>query len=188
MQDPRSDDELMLAYARGELRAFEALYERYRQALYRYLFHALGNRATADDLYQDVWSRIIDARARFRSDGGFKRYAFRIAHNRLVDHWRELGRQGEQAEFTEAELSAPAENQPEGFSEREQQAQGLREALMQLSGEQRQAFLLQQEAGLSLADIAERSGVGRETVKSRLRYAVQRLRGLLSPGTEAAGP
>ena len=188
MDDPRCDDELMLAYASGEARAFELLYERYRQTLYRYLLHALGDRALADDLYQDVWSRIIDARTRFRKGHGFKRYAFRIAHNRLVDHWRQLGRRGGSSALEDQPLAAPNEQQPERASEREQQAMRLHQALMQLSHEQREAFLLQQEAGLSLADIAEHSGVGRETVKSRLRYAVQRLRGLLAPGTEAAGP
>ncbi|NDY95524.1 sigma-70 family RNA polymerase sigma factor [Wenzhouxiangella limi] len=188
MDDARTDDDLMLAYARGEARAFEVLYERYRQPLYRYLLHALGDRAAADDLYQDVWSRIIDARARFRKSRGFKRYAFRIAHNRLVDHWRALERQGSSGEFDELRLAAPSEQQPDSASARDQQAQQLRQALMQLSTEQREAFLLQQEAGLSLADIAAHSGVGRETVKSRLRYAVKRLRNLLGPGPEAAGP
>jgi RNA polymerase sigma-70 factor (ECF subfamily) len=188
MTDPRADDDLMLAYARGDVRAFEVLYGRYRQPLYRYLFHAVGERASADDLYQDVWSRIIDARMRFQKGHGFKRYAFRIAHNRLVDHWRALERQGKSSEVDEQSLPAPVEQQPDSARELDEQAGQLREALMQLSTEQREAFLLQQEAGLSLADIAERSGVGRETVKSRLRYAVKRLRGLLSPNPEAAEP
>ncbi|MEE4638114.1 MAG: sigma-70 family RNA polymerase sigma factor [Wenzhouxiangella sp.] len=188
MKVPRSDDDLMLAYARGDVQAFEVLYERYRQPLYRYLFHAVGDRSTADDLYQDVWSRIIDARARFQKDRGFKRYAFRIAHNRLIDHWRAQGRQNVDGEFDDQLFPAPAHDQPDHAGEREQQAHQLRRALMELSVEQREAFLLQQEAGLSLADIAEHSGVGRETVKSRLRYAVKRLRMLLSPGPEATGP
>jgi len=188
MNDPRADDDLMLAYARGDARAFEVLYERYRQPLYRYLFHAVGDRASADDLYQDVWSRIIDARTRFQKGKGFKRFAFRIAHNRLVDHWRALERHGNSSELEEQSLPAPAGQQPDSAGERDQLALQLREALMQLSAEQREAFLLQQEAGLSLADIAERSGVGRETVKSRLRYAAKRLRGLLSPNPEAAEP
>jgi RNA polymerase sigma-70 factor (ECF subfamily) len=188
MTDPRADDDLMLAYARGDVRAFEVLYDRYRQPLYRYLFHAVGERASADDLYQDVWSRIIDARACFQKGKGFKRYAFRIAHNRLVDHWRALERHGKSSEVDEQSLPAPFEQQPDSARELDEQAGQLREALMQLSTEQREAFLLQQEAGLSLADIAERSGVGRETVKSRLRYAVKRLRALLSPNPEAAEP
>lgn len=187
MTDPRTDDDLMLAFARGASDAFEALYERYRKPMYRYLYHAVGDKATADDLYQDVWSRIIDARGKFRRGNGFKRWAFRIAHNRLVDHWRRLGRQpGLDDEALDA-LPGDRRQAPDATAERDQQAERLRDALMQLPLAQRETFLLQQEAGLSLADIAERGGVGRETVKSRLRYAVGKLRAILEPGPEAAG-
>ncbi len=188
MDDPRSDDDLMLAYAGGDARAFEVLYARYRQPLYRYLVHAVGDRAIGDDLYQDVWSRIIGARSRFRQGAGFKRYVFRVAHNRLVDHWRSQARQGQKHSVDEWPLAAPADHQPDASNERDQQRQHLRAALMALSTEQREAFLLQQEAGLSLADIADRSGVGRETVKSRLRYAVKRLRGMLSTDLKGTEP
>ncbi|HMA99118.1 MAG TPA: sigma-70 family RNA polymerase sigma factor [Wenzhouxiangella sp.] len=188
MSDPRCDDDLMLAYGKGDAGAFELLYQRYRKPLYRYLFHAVGDRSTADDLYQDVWSRLIDARSSFRRDAGFKRFAFRIAHNRLVDHWRSQARQPNNGSLEDQPLAAPDHEQPDSETERTQQTSHLREALMQLPFDQRQAFLLQQEAGLSLADIAARSGVGRETVKSRLRYAAKRLRGLLSPNPEAAEP
>lgn len=187
MTDPRSDDDLMLAFGRGASDAFEALYERYRKPLYRYLYHAVGDKAVADDLYQDVWSRIIDSRERFRRGNGFKRWAFRIAHNRLVDHWRALGRQPGMDGDALDDLPGDARQAPDAAMERNQQAGQLRTALMQLPAEQREAFLLQQEAGLSLADIAERGGVGRETIKSRLRYAVGKLRGILEPGPEATG-
>lgn len=178
----------MLAYGRGDARAFEQLYARYRKPLYRYVYHAVGNRALADDLYQDIWSRIIAARARFAASKGFRRYAFRIAHNRLVDHWRLAGRHGTGDAQVLDQLPADDEQQPDALNEREQQALQLKQALMQLPPEQREAFLLQQEAGLSLADIAERGGVGRETVKSRLRYAVQRLRLILKPSPEGLRP
>ncbi|MBS3744166.1 MAG: sigma-70 family RNA polymerase sigma factor [Wenzhouxiangellaceae bacterium] len=187
MTDPRTDDDLMLAFAGGAPDAFEVLYERYRKPLYRYLYHAVGDKAAADDLYQDVWSRIIDARARFRRGNGFKRWAFRIAHNRLVDHWRALDRQpGMDADRLDG-LPGDEKAAPEAVLARNQQADELRQALMQLPPAQREAFLLQQEAGLSLADIAARESVGRETVKSRLRYAVGKLRGILAPDPEAAG-
>ncbi len=188
MTDARTDDDLMLAYGRGDVRAFEVLYERYRKPLYRYLYHALGNRALADDLYQDVWSRLVDARTRFRQGKGFKRYLFRMAHNRLVDHWRQLGRQRPAADHHLDRLVDDDDRSPEVRLLRDQQAEQLYQALQQLSPEQRQAFLLQQEAGLSLADIAEHDGIGRETVKSRLRYAVRRLRQLLKPEPTAAQP
>lgn len=188
MSDPRSDDELMLAYAAGDAAAFEALYERYRKPLYRYLFHALCDDSAADELFQDVWTRIIDARKRFRKHAGFKRYAFRIAHNRLVDHWRALDRRREDADGGRAQAATGEVELPEASVEQAQYRAALMQALGQLSREQRQAFLLQQEGGLTLADIAERSGVGRETVKSRLRYATGKLRTLLKPATSTSEP
>lgn len=187
MSDPRSDDDLMLAFGRGDAQAFELLYQRYRGPLYRYLCHALGDRALADDLYQDVWSKIIDARDRFRRGAGFRRWAFRIAHNRLVDHWRSRGREPV-FDSDALELQTDAEDRaPERQLEAEEQAARLRSALMQLPRQQREAFLLQREAGLSLEQIAAHEQVGRETVKSRLRYAAARLRALLNRGPEAAG-
>jgi RNA polymerase sigma-70 factor (ECF subfamily) len=188
MTDSRSDDDLMLAYARGDASAFDALYERYRKPLYRYLFHAARNRSVADELFQDVWTRIIDARKRFRKDTGFKRYAFRIAHNRLVDHWRALDRRREDADGNEAEPVTDRQDSPEASVEQAQHRAELTKALGQLSRVQRETFLLQQEAGLTLAEIAERSGVGRETVKSRLRYATGKLRTLLGPAISTSEP
>src|SRR6056297_2997662 len=150
MTDPRTDDDLMLAFAGGAPDAFEALYDRYRKPLYRYLYHAVGDKTSADDLYQDVWSRIIASRDRFSRGNGFKRWAFRIAHNRLVDHWRALGRRpGMDGEALDT-VPGDARHAPDETLERDQQAGRLRSALMQLPVEQREAFLLQQEAGLSL--------------------------------------
>jgi len=187
MTDARDDDALMLAFAAGDSTSFDELYRRYRKPLYRYLFHAVGNRATADDLYQDIWSRIINSRDGFRRSSGFKRWAFRIAHNRLVDHWRQLGRRPSADSEQTDRLADDARSGPEATMERQQQGDRLRAALMRLPPEQREAFLLQQEAGLTLAELAEREGVGRETIKSRLRYATGKLKTLLKPGAEAAG-
>lgn len=188
MTDPRCDDDLMLAYGRGDLHAFDVLYERYRKPLYRYLFHAVRNAGVADELFQDVWMRIVDARMRFRRGAGFRRYAFRIAHNRLVDHWRSLDRRREEADGSQAEPATGRSQSPEASAEQAQHRADLMAALARLSREQREAFLLQQEAGLTLAEIAERSGVGRETVKSRLRYATGKLRTLLRPATGTSEP
>lgn len=185
MNDTRSDDTLMLAYRDGDAAAFEVLYGRYRKSLYRYFYYALrGDRSLADDLYQDVWSRIIDSKERYRRGAGFRRYLFRIAHNRLVDHWRRAGRQSEQAEENLERFPDCASGTPETETERDQQCQTLMNALAQLPQDQREAFLLQQEAGLTLLQIAQRTEVGRETVKSRLRYAVNKLRAQLRPGPE----
>jgi len=187
MIDRRPDDDLMLAFGRGDAGAFDALYERWRKPVYRYLYHAVGDRALADDLYQDVWTRIIDGRTKFRRGNGFKRWAFRIAHNRLVDHWRALGRQpGFESDALETQPD-DEHRAPDQRLEQEHKAERLRSALMQLPPEQLEAFVLHKEAGLTLAEIGQRHGVGRETVKSRLRYAATKLKTLLNPGPEAAG-
>ena len=189
MNDPRSDDALMLAYRDGDVAAFETLYGRYRKSLYRYFYYALrGDRPLADDLYQDVWSRVISARDRYRRDAGFNRYLFRIAHNRLVDHWRKAGRRSEQGVDTVESFADPTSGDPESEAGRDQLRQDLMDAIGRLPPDQREAFLLQQETGLTLEEIAERTHVGRETVKSRLRYALNKLRAQLRPGPEAPDP
>lgn len=189
MNDPRSDDTLMLAYRDGDAAAFEVLHGRYRQSLFRYFYYALrGDRSQADDLYQDVWSRIIDAKDRYQRRTGFRRYLFRIAHNRLVDHWRKVGRRTEEHEEEWERFPGPATDNPERETERDQLRNELMNAMGQLPPEQREAFLLQQEAGLTLEQIARQTDVGRETVKSRLRYAVDKLRAQLSPGSGTPEP
>jgi len=188
VKDARSDDDLMLAYGRDDAAAFDQLYARYREPLYRYLVHATGQRAVADDLYQDVWSRIITSRATFKRDAGFKRWAFRIAHNRLIDHWRAQKPTDADSETTLGRLADDPSRRPDAEQARGEQADRLRSALMALPRDQREAFVLQQEAGLSLAEIADHEGVGRETIKSRLRYAVNKLRERLGPNTETLPP
>lgn len=188
MNDSRSDDTLMLAYRDGDIAAFEVLYGRYRKPLYRYFFYACSNRALADELFQDVWTRIIDAKDRYRPGAGFKRYLFRIAHNRMVDHWRQHGRNPEQGGETFETTPGNEQSAPDRQAKRDELRKQLMNALRQLPPKQREAFLLQQEAGLTLEEIAERTEVGRETVKSRLRYAIQKLRTQLSPGSETQEP
>lgn len=188
MNDPRSDDTLMLAYRDGDAAAFEVLYGRYRKPLYRYFLYACGDRTLADEFFQDVWSRIIQARERYKRGAGFKRYLFRIAHNRLVDHWRRAGRAAEESDEQLDQLPGPDIEGPDSEAERDELRNELMNALRQLPPDQREAFLLQQEAGLTLEQIAQRTDVGRETVKSRLRYAVSKLRTQLRPGSETPEP
>jgi RNA polymerase sigma-70 factor, ECF subfamily len=128
-----------------------------------------------DDLFQDVWLRVIKSRSRYRPEAPFSAYLFRIAHNVLVDHYRRAGRA---PEFTSAdlmEIPSPVEGPERQLTQHELRA-AISEALSDLPAPQREAFLLQQEAGLTLDQIAEVVGTGRETVKSRLRYALNRLR------------
>ena len=88
---PASDEQLMLAYAGGDAGAFEALYAKHKGPLYRFVLRSVKARAEAEELFQDVWLRAIEARSRYTPQAKFTTWLYTIAHNRLVDHWRALG-------------------------------------------------------------------------------------------------
>jgi len=172
----------MLAYAGGDLLAFEMLYRRHRGLLYRFLLRNLRQRADADELFQETWSRLIAARERYRPEAKFSTWLLQIAHNLMVDRFR---RQRPQASAEETEtvlrnLDAPESEQPERALSEFEQRRRLQLALEELPEEQRVAFLLRIESGLGLDEIGEITGAGRETVKSRLRYALARIRARLA--------
>ena len=82
------DEQLMLAYRDGDSGAFETLYRRHRGALYRFVLRGVKSRATAEELYQEIWIRVIEARERYKPQARFTTWLYTIAHNRMVDHWR----------------------------------------------------------------------------------------------------
>ncbi|HVJ22555.1 MAG TPA: sigma-70 family RNA polymerase sigma factor, partial [Burkholderiales bacterium] len=85
------DEELMLAYRQGDAGAFETLYKRHRGALYRFVLRSLHQRSAAEELFQEVWMRVIEARDRYAPQARFTTWLYTIAHNLLVDHWRKKG-------------------------------------------------------------------------------------------------
>jgi RNA polymerase sigma-70 factor (ECF subfamily) len=182
-----SDDEdaqLMLAYARGEMRAFETLYARHRGALYRYLMRQARDGEIANDLFQEVWSRVIVNRARYEPRAKFRTFLFTLAHNCFIDHCRRRKSRPTGANVEDADeadlLPADREVQPDVMLEREESSRRYRAALASLPAEQRDVYLLHEESDLSLEDIARVTGVGAETAKSRLRYAVAKLKAALA--------
>jgi RNA polymerase sigma-70 factor, ECF subfamily len=185
-RESRSDEVLMRAYGDGDARAFEALYARHKGATYRYfLRHASGQAATADELHQDLWLKVIGARGRYRAQAKFSTWLYTMARHRMIDHWR--ARDGVSlASLEDAEIAAQVETtagslqqtseDPLGASIDAEARQRLLAALAEVPTLQRDAFLLRLEAGLSLEEIAGLTGSSIETVKSRLRYAYRRLR------------
>ena len=173
-----SDESLMLAYAAGDVAAFERLYQRHRGKLYRFLARQLhGNGALADEFFQDVWQRVIAARAQWTPDAAFSTWLYRIAHNRLADHWRALQhRPPAPDDADERAARVPDPDTPERQLSEFEERRRLQLALDELPEEQRIVVLLRLEQELTLEEIGEVTGVGRETVKSRLRYAMDKLR------------
>lgn len=178
-----ADAALMQAYAGGDLAAFDTLYARYRGPLYRFLLGATGHRATAEELFQDTWQRVVRARKSYRPDAKFRTWLWRIARNLVIDNARRsrpvLG--GEAATIAIAGAAAPAAHEPLRELAAKEEWSRLQQALGTLPEEQRIAFLLRMEDGLGVQEIADVTGVGRETAKSRLRYAMQHLRRRLRP-------
>lgn len=173
------DEELMLAYCGGDGGAFEALYARHRARLFRFILRSVKLRAAAEELYQEVWMRVIEARASYRPTARFRTWLYTIAHNRMVDHWRRSGA---------STSSLDVEDLPGNDPGPERHAQG-REALAKFLGAlealppaQREAFLLHEEGGLSVAEIAAATGANEEAAKSRLRYAISKLKAALDDG------
>lgn len=169
------DSALMLRYKEGDTGAFETLYRRHNDALYRYLLRLCRHPATAEDIFQDVWGKIINARANYRPTAKFTTFMYRVAHNCFIDHARRNKRHANSAEL-EPDLHADASELPETLVERSLARERLMLALKNLPEEQRDAFLLHEEAGLGIDQIASVTGCNRETAKSRLRYAVKKLR------------
>ncbi len=185
MHDDRSDEALMLAYVAGDATAFERLYARHRQPLFRYLMRQTRHRELAHDLFQEAWSRVIDARERYVVRARFQTFLYTIAHRVFIDHCRRSAVRPAGsttlADGSELDCEGPVTDDPAHAAQHDELQQQLRDALDALPPEQRDAFLLHEEGGLSLEQISDVTGVGPETVKSRLRYAVAKLRARLAP-------
>jgi len=176
-----TDELLMERYRDGDAGAFDLLYTRHKGGVYRYMLRQCSERGVAEELYQDVWTNLIRARDGYRVTAKFTTWLYRLAHNRLIDHYRRQG--GRVAIYFEtddnpAHLEVPALRaaDPAVGLDIKQQAGRLLQLISELPEPQREAFLLQQESDMSVEDIAEATGVNRETAKSRLRYALARLR------------
>jgi RNA polymerase sigma-70 factor (ECF subfamily) len=180
--DLTTDEALMLRYRDGDAAAFDLLYERHRGALFRYVLRHVNARALAEEIYQEVWISLINARARYEVSAKFSTYLFHIAHNRIIDHYRRhpplrlVSLDDDDDDEPAYVVRAPASRQPDAEAESRQLGQLLLTALSRLPPDQRDVFLLHEEGGLTLEEIAQTTGVGRETVKSRLRYALSKLR------------
>lgn len=176
---------LMLAYAGGDNAAFDRLYERHKGGSYRYFLRSVREPALAQELFQDLWLSLVRVRATYQAQARFTTWLYRMAHNRLIDHYRRssvvelvaLDADGDDAAGGEsAACVADTAPHPDRLVAGRQAARRLLGLVEALPAAQREAFLLQEEGGLSLEQIGEATGAGVETVKSRLRYAIARLR------------
>ncbi len=178
--DNEADEALMLRYAAGDIAAFDTLYARHELGVWRYLLRSVRVQAVADDLLQDVWFAVARSAAAYEVKARFKTWLFTLAHNRLVDHFRtaknHVSLDGDPGDDDGEGRLADTLAADSGFGpvrqlQSREQAAALIEAIERLPAQQREAFLLQAEAGMRVEEIAGATGVSFETAKSRLRYA-----------------
>ena len=176
------DSALMLRYKDGDVTAFETLYRRHNDSLYRYLLRLSLNRDTAEDIFQEVWGKIIKSRQRYRPTAKFSTFLYRVAHNCFIDYVRKNNRHVVSS-VMDPDCSPDPGDGPDLIVEKQFARQRLDAALGTLPDEQRDAFLLHEEADLNIDTIAQVTGTNRETVKSRLRYANKKLKAALAEPT-----
>jgi len=177
-----SDEQLMLAYGAGDAAAFETLYGRHKGPLFGFVVRSVKTRGEAEEIFQDVWMRAIEARERYQPAAKFTTWLYTIAHHRLIDHWRVKGLAvvpldtGDDGEGPALDPAAGPEADPHEIAVAVQTRDRFAAALAALPLVQREAFLLHAEGGLTVPEIAAATATNEEAAKSRLRYAMKKLR------------
>jgi RNA polymerase sigma-70 factor (ECF subfamily) len=181
----QTDSSLMQQYAEGNLRAFETLYNRHKVGLYRYFMRHIPEPSLAEDLYQEIWNKVILQAKNYKASAKFTTWLYTLAHNKLVDHVRHLSVVNkvvlrsfdeEVDESSEVFKQSQMYNEPENEFTNIRAAESLKHCIAQLPQAQKDSFLLKEEAGLSVKDIATVLNTSFEASKSRLRYAYENLR------------
>lgn len=166
----------MLEYRKGNAAAFEALYQRHKGPLYRYVLRQCDESAV-DEIFQDIWMKLINARGRYEVKSKFTTWLYNIAHNRIIDYYRRKNIRPVSNHEENIESIPSVENrQPEQQAQINEQVKQLLTAIKNLPDNLRDTFLLHEEAGLNIEEIAQTTGVTYEAAKSRLRYAINKLR------------
>ena len=181
----QTDISLMQQYVAGDLQAFETLYNRHKAGLYRYFMRHIPEPSLAEDLYQEIWSKVIVQAKHYKASAKFTTWLYALAHNKLVDHVRHMSvvnkvvvrtYDSEVTESPEAFKLTQSDNEPESKLTSIRVTESLKQCIGQLPQAQKDSFLLKEEAGLSVKDIATMLNTSFEASKSRLRYAYENLR------------
>jgi RNA polymerase sigma-70 factor (ECF subfamily) len=180
------DEELALRFRRGDHEAFDLLYARYRAPLLRFVRRTTPNPSDLEEVVQEIWLAVIRGRERYMPRARFVTYLFSIARRRSIDGWRRRGVQPDpEGTVTEIEaLPGPVQIWPESVADAEEIGAAILCAVDALPLVQRETFLLRAETDLTLDEIAQVTCTTRETAKSRLRYALARLRASLEAWNE----
>jgi RNA polymerase sigma-70 factor, ECF subfamily len=182
-----SDEQLMLAFKSGDARAFSTLVQRHRGAVYNFILRYVGHRQRAEDVLQETWMKVVRSSSDYEPKARFTTWVFTIARNLCVDSARKESYR--QADSLDAPMGGDDEGRELSQAVPDEGAQGpdraahnvrvrpfIMQAISALPPEQREVFLLREYQGIGFKEIAEVTGVNENTVKSRMRYALEGLR------------
>ncbi|HYQ41559.1 MAG TPA: RNA polymerase sigma factor [Polyangiaceae bacterium] len=197
VQDDATDEILMVRYQRGERRAFVELVRRHNRPIYNFVLRQLRVPSVAEDVTQDVFMRLVQNAAEFKHEARFLTWLYTIARNLCIDqlrkasHRRHASLDQPQPGPSDAPLAeSVADPNPQASAERNALSAEVRSSIVKavdsLPDDQREVFLLREVANLPFREIAEITGVGENTVKSRMRYALDRLKDALCDFEEYA--
>ena len=170
-----TDIQLMMGVRDGEVGKLAPLFERHHVKLYNYYVRLTGDRQLSEDMVQEVFLRIMKYRHTFRGEGQFTTWMFSIARNVQTDHWRRQ-RNDEPLIDPDEDIAADAFTGNESTADFMYDVSVLRDALLRLSPEKREALILSRYEGMKYTEIAKISGCSVETVKSRVHRGIRELR------------
>ena len=185
MNEPASDEVLMLRYKDGDLGAFEVIIEKHQQPLFSFVYRFCNDYHQAQDLVQDVFLRLVKMSRNYEPRAKFTTYLYTIAHNVCIDHIRRKKRRQNvslsdpiDAEngLTLEETMKDGRANPQRDFQQKSFEQALHQAVEDLPPEQREVFLLREQQNLAFDEIARIVGCLPSTAKSRMRYALQSIR------------
>jgi RNA polymerase sigma-70 factor (ECF subfamily) len=175
---PDHDARLLSQFQQGDVCAFDALVARHGRTVYSFVRRFLGSTSAADDVYQEVWLKVIRGADRFRARSRFTTWLFQITRNACMDHLRQQARRRDGLPLEPDPEREPVDTSPSAAAtaERRELEAALGAAIAELPAEQREVFLLRGTTSLTFVEIAALTGTSPNTVKSRMRYALERVR------------
>jgi RNA polymerase sigma-70 factor (ECF subfamily) len=181
-----SDEELVVLYADGENAAFDVLLSRYKSGIYSYIYYIVRNKDLAEDIFQETFVKVITTvrQGRYTENGKFKAWITRIAHNLVIDYFRQERNENTVSnDDTEVDLfnnMKLCDGTIEDHLVRSQVLSDVKKLIHHLPKSQREVLEMRYYQDMSFKEIADITGVSINTALGRMRYAILNMRRMVA--------